>query len=294
MAAALRHDGGLLFFLLQLIEPCAKNAHGLGFVFDLRFLVLLRDDEAGRNVREAHRGISCVHGLPAGAGRAEGIDAQILWLNFDVDFVGFRQNRDGGRGSMDAALLLGGGHTLDAMDAAFILQLGIDFVALNRGDDFFHATERGWRAFQHFDFPALRFRVTRIHAEKFSSEERGLIAACSGANFQQNVFLVVRILWKEKQFQFALDRFLARGELLFFFVSQLLHFRVVGFNDHLMRSRQVLFDLLVFAVLGDDFFELGVLLGELLEARRIGHGLRSRELLRQLVVARLQLIQFFS
>src|SRR5213075_182655 len=57
-----------------------------------------------------------------------------------------------------------------------------DLVALNRGDHFLHAAERGRRAFQNFCFPALRFRVARIHAEKLRGEERGFVAAGSGGD----------------------------------------------------------------------------------------------------------------
>src|SRR5207244_9388786 len=57
---------------------------------------------------------------------------------------------------------------------------------------------------------------------------------------------------------------------------------------------EIFFDLLVLAVLLDDFFKLGVLLGDLLVARGIGSHFGSRKLLRQLVVARAKLIQFFG
>src|SRR5580704_12376553 len=77
-----------------------------------------------------------------------------------------------------------------------------------------------------------------------------------------------------------------RGELLFLFLRHLLHFGIVGFEKHLVSPGQILFDLLEFAMLRDDFFELGVLLGDLLKLRRVGDKLRSREQLRQFVVTR--------
>src|SRR5229473_8023512 len=115
---------------------------------------------------DAHGGVGSVHGLAAGAGGAKGVDAQVLRLDFDVDFIGPRKHGDGGSGGVNAPLLLGGGNTLDAVHAAFVLQLGIDFVALNGGDDFFHSAKRRGRAFQDFDLPAQRFRVARIHTEE--------------------------------------------------------------------------------------------------------------------------------
>ena len=79
--------------------------------------------------------------MAAGTGRAERIDAQILGFDLDVDFVRFGQHRNRRGGSVDAALLLGGRDALHAMHAAFVFQLRINFVALNRGDDFFHAAD---------------------------------------------------------------------------------------------------------------------------------------------------------
>ena len=163
-----------------------------------------------------------------------------------------------------------GGHALHAMDAAFVFQLGIDFVALNGGDDFFHAPLRGRRAFHDFDFPALGFGVAGIHAEKIAGENAGLVAAGAGADFDDDVFVVVGILGDKQQLQFALDLLLAGGELAFLFLGHVAHVGVFGLDDHLARAGEVLFDLLELAVLVDDLFEFGVLFGELLEARGIG------------------------
>src|SRR5690349_2965119 len=61
-----------------------------------------------------------------------------------------------------------------------------------------------------------------------------------------------------------------------------------------MRPGEVLLDLLVLAVFDDDFFQLGMLFGNFLEARGIAHQFGRRELLRHLLVARIKLVQFFS
>src|ERR1700740_2204546 len=77
---------------------------------------------------------------------------------------------------------------------------GIDFLPLNRGDDFLEAAERRRRAFEHFDFPALRFRVARIHAEKFGGKESGFVAARAGADFDDDALFVKRIFWEQQKF----------------------------------------------------------------------------------------------
>src|SRR6266851_5425124 len=277
LAATLGGDGGLLFLLLHFVETGAENTHGLGAILDLRFFVLLRDDQAAGNVRDTHCRVRGVHGLAAGAGRAKGIDAQVFGFDFDVDVVGFRQDRDGGRGRVNTALLFGGGNALDAVHAAFVLQLGINFVALNGGDDFFHSALRRRRAFEDFDFPALRFGVAGIHAEEIAGKKSGFVAAGARANFDDNALFVVGIFREQQELELALDGFLARGELLFFVVGELLHLLVVSFEVQLVRAGEVFVDLLVLAMLGDDFLKLGVLLGDFLEARRIGDKLLRGE-----------------
>src|SRR3984893_4634516 len=176
LSAALGGQRGLLLFHFLFVEAGAKDAHGLGAIFDLRFFVLLGDDQAAGNVGNAHGGVGRVHGLAAGTGGAEGVDAQVLGFDFDVDVVGFRQDGYRGGGSVNAALLLGGRDALHAMHAAFVFELGIDLVALDGGDDFFHAALGGGRAFEDFDFPALRFGETGIHAIEVAGEDAGFVA----------------------------------------------------------------------------------------------------------------------
>src|ERR1700722_1860606 len=88
LPAALGGQGGLLLFHFHFVEAGAEDAHGLGAIFNLRFFVLLGDDQAAGNVGDAHGGISGVDGLAAGTGGAESVDAQVLGFDFDVDVVG--------------------------------------------------------------------------------------------------------------------------------------------------------------------------------------------------------------
>ena len=191
-------------------------------------------------------------------------------------------------------MLLGRGNALYAMHAAFVFQPGINLVPLNRGNHFFHSPKRRRRTFEDLHFPALRFGVARIHAEKLSGEKRGFVAARAGADFDEHAFLLVGILGKKQKFQLALDGFLARSERFLFVVRHLLHLGVVRFEEELMRPGEIFHDLLVFAMFRDDFLELGMLLGDLLKARGITHDFRRRELLRHLLVARIELVQLFG
>src|SRR5579883_382261 len=294
LAAALGNDGGLLLLQFQFIESGAENTHGLGFIFDLRFLVLLGDDEAGRQVSNAYGGVGGVDGLTSGTGRAKGVDAQILRLDFDIDFVGFRKDGDGGGGSMNATLRFRGRDSLHAMHSAFIFQLRIDLVALNGRDDFLQSAEVRGGAFEDLDFPTLGFSVARIHAEEFAGEESGFITPGTRANLDEDVFFVVGVLGQKQELEFLFDARLALGELFFLFVRELAHFGVLGFEDHLAGAGQVLFNLLIFAVLGDDLLEFGVLLGKLLQTRGVVDDLGGGKLLGHFLVARIELIEFLG
>src|SRR5713101_974943 len=84
LTAALGGKRGLALFLLLFVEARAKNADGFRAILDLRFFVLLRNDETAGNVRNAYGGIGGVDGLAAGAGRAEGVNAQIFGFDLDI------------------------------------------------------------------------------------------------------------------------------------------------------------------------------------------------------------------
>ena len=141
LSTAFGGERGLALLLLLFVQARAKNTHGLRAIFDLRLFVLLRHDQSAGNVRDAHGGIGGVDGLAARAGRAEGVDAQILGFDLDIDFVGFGENRDGCSRSVNASLRFGGGNALDAVHATFIFQFGINLLSLDRGDDFLEAAQ---------------------------------------------------------------------------------------------------------------------------------------------------------
>ncbi len=245
-------------------------------------------------MRDTHGGIGRVHRLSAWTGRAESVDAQVFGLDLDVNFVGFGKHRHRGGRRVDASLLLGGRHALHPMHAALIFQLGINLVALNRGHNFFHSADRGGRAFQNFDFPALRFSIARVHPEKFAGKKRSFIAARARANFYDHVLVVVRVLRQHQVFQFALDGFAPRSQFALFVVRHLLHVRVFRFHQQLLCALQPLFDFLPLAVLGHHRRHIRVRFRELLETRRVVMHFWRGKLLRQLFILRLDMFELFK
>src|SRR5712692_7006987 len=142
LPAALGGDLLVLLGLLHFVQPGAEHAQGLGLVLDLRLFVLLGNHQIGGQVRDAHSRVRGIDRLPARAGRTEGVNADVFRVYLDVNLVGLGQHRNRRRGGVDAALLLGFGHALYAVHAAFVFQLGIDLLPLDGRHDYFEAAKR--------------------------------------------------------------------------------------------------------------------------------------------------------
>src|ERR1051326_2042836 len=82
-AVELVHLGALLV-LLFFVEPRFQDIHRRRAILDLRTFVLANHDNAGRDVREAHRGVRRVHALPAFAGGTIYADAGFVFRNLGV------------------------------------------------------------------------------------------------------------------------------------------------------------------------------------------------------------------
>ncbi len=78
---------GLAALLLEVPQLGLEHAHRRGLVLVLRALDLARDDDAGRQVAQAHRRVGLVDVLTAGAARAEGVDLEVGLVDLDVDLV---------------------------------------------------------------------------------------------------------------------------------------------------------------------------------------------------------------
>ena len=150
---------------------------------------------------DADSGLGLVDVLAARAGGAVDVDAQILGLDVHVHVLGFGHNGHGGCGSVDAALCLGGRHTLYAVGAGFKLQVAVNPVAGDEADDFLVPAGFRGRLAHDLDLPALELGVAGIHAEEVGREESGFLAARTGADFQHGVLLVQGILGDELDFE---------------------------------------------------------------------------------------------
>jgi hypothetical protein len=90
------------------------------------------------------------------------------------------------------------GNALNAVNAAFKTHLRVHLVALDHGDDFLDATGGGAGDRNDVDLPLVALGETLVHAQHFLGEQGGFVAAGAGADFEDDVLVVVRILGDEQ------------------------------------------------------------------------------------------------
>ena len=176
---------------------------------------------------------------------------------------------------------LGVGHALHAVHARFELELSKCAAAADLGDDFLVAAHGALVGGNELDLPALLGGEALVHAEQVAGEQRSFITARAGADFEDHVALVHRVLGQERDLDLRLQR---RAPLL---QARLLggrHLAHLGVGLGIVDERVEPLELGDHAAIGfhgvDDRPELGEL------ARQLHIGL-GRELTHQLVLHRL-------
>ena len=79
---------------LELGQPRLEDAHRGRLVLQLRALVLTRDDDAGRQVRDPHGGVGRVDPLAAGTARAVDVDPKVRLVDLDLLGLGLVERGD--------------------------------------------------------------------------------------------------------------------------------------------------------------------------------------------------------
>ena len=99
---------------------------------------------------------------------------------------------------MNSALALGFGHALNAVDAALEFEPRISALALYHKAYFLISAELGRIFIHYFGFPALALGIHTVHTEKRAGKKSCLLAACTAANFDYYVFIVVRVFRQQQ------------------------------------------------------------------------------------------------
>jgi len=98
----------------------------------------------------------------------------------------------------------GGGDALHAVDAAFVFEEAVDFLAGDVEGDVFVAAGGAFVEVDDFDFPVLLFAVAGVHAEEVACEDAGFVAAGAAADFDYGVFAVGGVGGDEEDADFFL------------------------------------------------------------------------------------------
>ena len=121
---------------------------------------------------------------------------------------------------------------------------------------------------------AAPLRVARVHARQIAREQRRFVTARAGANFDESVARVVRVLGQQHALQFGVQLVqlgLGSGDFL---ARQVGH---VGVGQHVLRRAQVGLALLIARPAAGHGGDLGVLAREGQELGHVGHDVRAGE-----------------
>src|SRR5262249_44507085 len=168
LRAARRRELGLLLPALELVEPCAKDAHCLLAILQLGLLVLHRNDEPSWKVRDADGGIRRVHALAARSGRAHDVDLELVVVDLDLDLFRLGHDRDGGSRGVDAPLRLGLRNALDAMCPTLELEDRERTLSFDGEDRLLDTTALALAGRQRLRLQAETLCVAREHAPQLT------------------------------------------------------------------------------------------------------------------------------
>ena len=127
---------------------------------------------------------------------------------------------------MNTARCLGIGYALHAMNARFVFEFGEGAAAVDFGDDFFIAAHRAFARGHQLDLPSLLGGIALVHAEQVAGEQGGLVSAGAGADFENHIALVHRVLGQKRKPQPMLECGAPGLELGLFRFRNRAHFRI--------------------------------------------------------------------
>ena len=178
-------------------------------------------------VAQAHAGFHLIDVLSASATRTEGVPFNFALVDDHVEGFGLGQYSHGGCRGVHAALRFGGGHALHAVNATLVLECAIDVSARDGANDLLETARCAFASAAHFEVPALRLAVFRVHTEEVASKEGGFVATRTTADFEDSILCVLGVFGYEHEFDFLLELWDARFAEGHFFACHLAHFGVV-------------------------------------------------------------------
>ena len=259
--------GSNLFLLLSLhlfIDTGAQNLHCFILILVLASFILTLNNSTGRNMGNSDCRLGLVYMLTACTARTVGIDLKIFWIDFNLNVIHFRQNSNGNGGCVDTALCFGFRYTLYTVNTRFKFEFGVSSFTVD-GEAYFLVTAKfGWVCVEDLDLPALAFCIHRVHSEQAVCKQSCLVTACTAADLNDNVLVIVRIFWNQQNFKLfrdSFDIFFAGFILLFDQFAEIL-VQTALFQHHFCLVH-IVFCLGIFAVFFNDWSQVLILLHQL-------------------------------
>ena len=171
-------------------------------------------------------------------------------------------------------------HALHAVAAGLEAQRAVDPIAIDAQHHFLEAAELARRLAEHLGLPALAFGKTRVHAQQVAREQRGLVAAGAGADFEERRAGVVGVLGQQQalHFVFELPQFgLGVRDLLMGHRDHVGILGGAGLGQHLARGRQIVFASAAAREAAGQLRDFGVLARQRHVLRHVGHDVLARQ-----------------
>jgi len=213
-------------------------------------------------------------------------------VDLDLDLLGLGQHGDRRRRGVDAPRRLGDRDALHAVHPALVLEGRVGALAANLEDHLFVAAVVVLVGGEDLDLEALGLRVTGVHARQFAGEDAGFVAAGAGADLDDHVFAVVRVVGQRLGADLGgelVEPLAALDELLLRKLTQLVVGLGLGVEQRLGLGRHPL----GVAIAHDEVVRLlqpRMAAGHLRVARPVAEHVRVGELCSELVVGPLDLV----
>ena len=189
---------GLADRQFALVQPGTQLIIGFGLVLVLAALVLALDDDPGRQMRDPDRRIGRVDVLAASARSAIGIDAQLAFVDVDVDIlVDDRIDPHTRKAGVPPRRAVIGADADKPVNAAFRLRIAIGVFALQQHGRRFDAGLFAGMLVDQLHLQAPPFGPARVHALQHASPVLAFGAAGTGVDLDIGV-VAVRLAGKQR------------------------------------------------------------------------------------------------
>ena len=121
------------------------------------------------------------------------VDFQVFFINFNINIFHLWQYGYCNGRCMHTALCFCSRYTLYAMYTRFKFHLRIYIFTIYRENNLFKATKFRFISIDNLTTPALAFRIFCVHAEQVTCEQCRFITASTTANFDDDVFIIIRV-----------------------------------------------------------------------------------------------------